>query len=54
MRLTEMMNLLVFVVVSGLPVAEPTVKPLNVVAPAEAPFVTRISTAQSDAGAVIV
>jgi len=54
MRRTESKNLLVFVVVKAEPVFDPTVNPVNVIAPADAPLVMRISTAQSDAGLVIV
>ncbi len=54
MRTTEILNLLVFVVVRADPVFAPTVKPENVMEPADAPFVTRTSTAQSDAGAANV
>jgi hypothetical protein len=50
-----MMNLLVLVVVSGSPTfAALAVKPKNVIAPAVAPLVTRMSIAQSLAGALIV
>jgi len=50
----DIRNLLPFVVVRGEPVLEPTVNPVKVIAPAEAPFVTKMSTAQSEEGFVIV
>lgn len=54
MRRIDKTYLLVFVVAYALPVFDPTVKPENVIAPADAPLVTRISIAQSEAGAASV
>ena len=54
MRRMEMINFDVLVVVSASPVFGPTVKPENVMAPAEPSLVTRMSTAQSEVGAVHV
>jgi len=45
MRRIDTMNLLPLVVVNAVPGLAPTVKPENVIAPAEAPFVTRRSMA---------
>lgn len=42
------------VVAYALPVEEPTVNPLKVIAPADAPLVTRMSMAQSLEGAASV
>jgi hypothetical protein len=49
-----MRNLLVFVVVKASPVFEPTVKPENVIVPALAPLVIKMSIAQSLEGAASV
>jgi hypothetical protein len=49
-----MRNLLVLVVVKASPVFEPTVNPENVIAPALAPSVTRMSIALSTDGAARV
>lgn len=54
MRRMDKMNLFVLVVVNADPVDDPTVNPLNVMEPADAPFVIRTSIAQSDEGAARV
>lgn len=54
MRRIEIRNLFVFVVVKASPVLAPTVNPENVIAPALAPLVIKISIPQSLDGAANV